>query len=72
MSRARPRSAIEQCPECRTWWRVLLWEDLGEWLMWCPVCGVVRWRAVLDLTDLAKLTAAQQAAYWKSPESTDD
>lgn len=72
MSRARPRSAIEQCPECLTWWRVLLWEDLNEWWMWCPVCGVVRWRAVLHLTDLARLTSHQRGAYERSlAESTE-
>jgi len=69
MSRARPRRAIEQCPECRTWWHTLLWEELDEWLMWCPTCGVVRWRAVLRLADLAKLTVAQRRAYRRSVEA---
>lgn len=69
MSRAGLRRSIEQCPACLTWWRTLLWEDLDEWLMWCPVCGVVTWRAVLHLTDLAMLTARQRRAYRRSVEA---
>lgn len=69
MSRARPRRGIEQCPECRTWWRTWLWQRHGEWQMYCGICGEVRWRAVVRLTDLARLTAVQRKAYQRSLET---
>jgi hypothetical protein len=66
MSRRRQCIAVEQCPECLTWWRTVLCRRHGEWLMWCPICGVVPWRACLQLIDAATLTAPQQEGVKRS------
>jgi uncharacterized Zn finger protein (UPF0148 family) len=62
MSRRRQCIAVEQCPECLIWWRTVFYKRHGEWLIWCPVCGVVTWRAAVQLIDTATLTAQQQEA----------
>lgn len=52
------RTRHERCPCCRAVWPVLaMWPDGDRWVLDCPICGPVIWRAVLTMDDYASAAA---------------